>query len=253
MDLSGKVVIVTGGCRGVGRGISSRFLEAGANVVICCRNEPAELPAAGERTAVFVQADVRRIDQIDTVIDATLARFGRLDVLVNNAGGSPMVKAADASPRFSEAIISLNLIAPLNFSRSAHAVMQTQEEGGCIVNIGSASGRRPSPGTAAYGAAKAGLHNLTATLAMEWAPEVRVNCIAIGPVRTEYTEESWGGEAGLAEVAAVIPLGRLAEPKDVADLCLFLVSPAARYITGATIDLQGGGEWVSYLREQGPL
>lgn len=164
-----------------------------------------------------------------------------------------MVVAADVSPRFSEAIITLNLIAPLHFSQKANAVMREQESGGCIINIGSTSGQRPSPGTAAYGAAKAGLHNLTASLAMEWAPTVRVNCIAIGPVRTEYTEDQWGGEEGLAEVASVIPLGRLATPEDVAELCLFLTSPGSYYMTGTTVNLQGGGEWISYLQDRGPL
>jgi NAD(P)-dependent dehydrogenase (short-subunit alcohol dehydrogenase family) len=111
-------------------------------------------------------ADVRDVDQIDGVIASTTERFGRLDVLVNNAGGSPPAEAATASPRFSEAIIRLNLIAPLHFAQRANAVMQGQKEGGTIINIASVSAIRPSPGTAAYAAAKAGLLNLTQTLAV---------------------------------------------------------------------------------------
>src|SRR5688572_29285972 len=134
-DLSGKVVIVTGGTQGVGRGIALRFLELGAHVVVCSRREPERLPASGGASALFVATDVREVEQIDRVIGLTLERFGRIDVLVNNAGGSPPADAATASPRFSAAIVSLNLLAPLNFSQRANAVMQRQESGGAIVNI----------------------------------------------------------------------------------------------------------------------
>ena len=118
---------------------------------------------------------------MDRVVARAMDEYGRLDVLVNNAGGSPPVDAATASPRFSTSIIALNLVAPLVFSQRVNAVMQKQAEGGSIVNIASVSGLRPSPGTAAYGAAKAGLLNLTESLAVEWAPKVRVNAIAAGP------------------------------------------------------------------------
>jgi NAD(P)-dependent dehydrogenase (short-subunit alcohol dehydrogenase family) len=115
------------------------------------------------------------------------------------------------------------------------------------VNIASVSGLRPSPGTAAYGAAKAGLLNLTESLAVEWAPKVRVNAIAAGPLLTEKSALHYGDGEGLARVAATIPMGRLGEPEDVADLCLFLVSPRAKYVTGATILLHGGGERPAFL------
>ena len=147
LDFSGRVVIVTGGSRGVGRGITSRFLEAGADVVICARNAPEEPVEAAGRKAHFETADVREVGDIDRVVSATTDRFGRLDVLVNNAGGAPAVDAASVSPRFSEAIIRLNLIAPLNFAQRANAVMQQQEDGGSIVSIASVSALRPSPGT----------------------------------------------------------------------------------------------------------
>ena len=184
LEMSGKVVIVTGGSQGVGRGITDRFLEAGAEVVICDIREPEELPSAGGRQAVFTLADVRDVEQIDAVVDLATERFGRLDVLVNNAGGAPAADAATASPRFSEAIIRLNLIAPLNFAQKANAAMQQQEEGGVIISIASVSALRPSPGTAAYGAAKAGILSLTQSLAVEWGPKVRVNAIAAGLILT---------------------------------------------------------------------
>jgi NAD(P)-dependent dehydrogenase (short-subunit alcohol dehydrogenase family) len=247
LDMSGKVVIVTGGCRGVGRGVAERFLAAGADVVICCRHEPEALPRGGDRDAVFVAADVREADQIERVVSATTERFGRIDTLVNNAGGSPPAESASASVGFSTAIITLNLIAPLLFAQRANAVMQQQAEGGTIVNIASVSGARPSPGTAAYGAAKAGLINLSATLAVEYAPKVRVNAIAAGLIRTEQSYLFYGDDEGIAAVAATVPLGRLGEPADVGDVCLFLASPLARYVSGASILLHGGGERPAFL------
>jgi NAD(P)-dependent dehydrogenase (short-subunit alcohol dehydrogenase family) len=247
LDLGGRVVIVTGGTRGVGRGITTRFLDAGADVVVCGRNAPEAPVAAGGREAFFVEADVREIEQIERVVAATMERFGRLDVLVNNAGGAPAVDAATVSPRFSESIIRLNLIAPLHFSQRANAVMQQQPEGGSIVYITSVSAMRPSPGTAAYGAAKAGLVSLASSLAVEWAPKVRVNCLAAGLVKTELSHLHYGDEAGLARTAATIPLGRLAEPRDIGDGCLFLASSLARYVSGATLLMHGGGERPAFL------
>jgi NAD(P)-dependent dehydrogenase (short-subunit alcohol dehydrogenase family) len=247
LDFTGKVAIVTGGCRGVGRGIAERFLAAGADVVICCRHEPEELPTAGGRTAAFVAADVRDPDQIDTVVAFTVERFGRLDVLVNNAGGAPPSDTATVSPRFTTSIVALNLIAPFVFAQRAYAVMKDQSDGGVIVNIASVSGIRPSPSAAAYGAAKAGLINLTQTLGLEFAPEVRVVCVTVGLVRTEQSHLFYGDESGVAAVGATVPLGRMADPGDVGDVCLLLASPLARYVTGEHVVLHGGGEWPAYL------
>ncbi len=241
-DLSGRVVIVTGGARGIGRGITEAFLSAGADVTICGRSDPESLPSADGRTAVFVAADVREPDDVERVVADTVRRGGRLDVLVNNAGGSPPADSATASPRFSRAIIDLNLIAPLVFSQQANAVMQTQADGGCIVNIASVSGIRPNPGSAAYGAAKAGLLNLTATLAVDFAPRVRVNAVTAGLILTEQAHLFYGDEEGIAAVSATVPLGRMGTPDDIAGVCLFLASPLAAYVSGANILVHGGGE-----------
>jgi NAD(P)-dependent dehydrogenase (short-subunit alcohol dehydrogenase family) len=238
LDFHGKTVIVTGGCRGVGRGIAQRFGDAGANVVICCRHEPETVPG----DAAFIAADVRDADEIEKVVEFTLARFGAIDVLVNNAGGSPPADTATASPKFSRAIIDLNLVAPLLFSQRVYGVMREQPDGGAIVNIASVSGVRPSPTTAAYGAAKAGLINLTETLAVEFAPEVRVNTVTVGLVVTEQAHLFYGDDDGIAAVGATVPLGRMADPGDVADVCLFLASPLARYVSGANVLVHGGGE-----------
>jgi NAD(P)-dependent dehydrogenase (short-subunit alcohol dehydrogenase family) len=246
-DLSGQVVIVTGGGKGVGRGISTRFLEAGADVVICGRSELDSPVEAGGRKAHFRQADVRDVEQVGAVVEYAKRELGRLDVLVNNAGGAPEADAATVSPRFSEAILRLNLIAPLNFAQAANAVMQEQQEGGCIINIASVSGVRPSPGTAAYGAAKAGLLSLTTSLAVEWAPKVRVNAVTAGMIRTEQSHLHYGDEAGIAAVGATVPLGRIGEPEDVGDACLYLASPLSRYMSGANLLLHGGGEKPAFL------
>lgn len=245
--MASRTVVVTGGGRGVGRGISESFLAAGAEVVICGRSEPEHPPEVEGRRASFVSADVRELEQIDAVVRFALERTGRLDVLVNNAGGAPAADAATASPRFSEAILRLNLIAPLHFAQKANAVMQDQPEGGVIINIASVSGIRPSPGTAAYGAAKAGLLSLTQTLAVEWAPKVRVVAVTAGMIRTEQSELHYGDEAGIEAVGATVPLGRMGEPGDVGDACLFLASPLARYVSGVSLVVHGGGEQPAFL------
>ncbi|MCZ6830765.1 MAG: SDR family oxidoreductase [Gammaproteobacteria bacterium] len=247
VDLSGKVAIVTGGGKGVGKGISERLLEAGAQVVICGRTKPEQLPMGGDREAIFTRCDVRDVEQVQACVEFTVNRCGRLDILVNNAGGAPSAEAATVSPRFSEAIIRLNLIAPLNFAQAANTVMQSQDEGGCIINIASVSTIRPSPGTAAYGAAKAGLVNLGTSLAVEWAPKVRINAIICGLTETEQSHLHYGDEEGLAAVGRTIPLGRMAIPRDIGDSCLFLASPLASYISGASIAVHGGGEVPVFL------
>jgi len=246
-DFSERVVVVTGGSRGVGAGIVAAFADTGAHVVTCGRHE------ASVEGAVFTEADVRKPADAERVIAKAVEQFGRLDVLVNNAGGAPHAAAADMSPRFVEAVIGLNLLAPLWCAQSAHKVMVLQEDGGSIVNISSVSGVRPSPGASAYGAAKAGLINLTQTLAVEWAPEVRVNCVTAGLLDTGAGEEFYGGPEGLERVAATVPLGRMGVPEDVAGACLFLASDAASYVSGANLVLHGGGEWPAFLRAaEGP-
>jgi NAD(P)-dependent dehydrogenase (short-subunit alcohol dehydrogenase family) len=243
LDFSGRVALVTGGARGVGRGITQRFLDAGAQVIICGRNEPDSLPAG----VTFVTADVRDPDQVDALLASIVASHGRHDVAVNNAGGAPYADAATASPRFSDKIVGLNLMSVIHVSKAANAVMQAQDGGGSIVNITSVSGRRPSPGTAAYGAAKAGVEHFTVSVAVEWAPKVRVNCVTAGLIVTEGGDEHYGGPEGMARVAATIPLGRMGTPNDVGDVCLFLCSPLASYITGTSILMHGGGEKPAFL------
>lgn len=243
IDYSGRVVLVTGGARGVGRGIVRRFLDAGATVVICGRNAPEALP---ERCH-FIACDVRDAEAVGVMVDEIGARFGRLDVLVNNAGGSPNAEAATASPRFSESIIRLNLLAPLNVAQAANRLMQQQPDGGVQIFVASVGAHRPSPGTAAYGAAKAGVLSLVSSLAIEWAPKVRVMAVSPGLVKTEQSHLHYGDDVGIASVAATIPARRLAEPEDIGNACVFLASPLAAYASGTHLLLHGGGEAPAFL------
>jgi len=247
-----RVVLVTGGTKGIGREIAQAFLAEGCEVVVCARNAPAELPAAAGRQARFLPCDVREAEALKALVAQVVQAYGRLDVLVNNAGGAPMAAAATASPRFHEGVLRLNLLGPLHAAQAANAQMQQQAEGGVIVFIGSISGLRPSPGTAAYGAAKAAVVSLVSSLAVEWAPKVRVVAVSPGLVRTEQSHLHYGNEEGIAAVAATIPAGRLATGADVANACVWVASPQASYFSGGNLLLHGGGEKPAFLSAAQP-
>jgi NAD(P)-dependent dehydrogenase (short-subunit alcohol dehydrogenase family) len=244
-----RVVIVTGGSQGVGLGIARTFLRDGAAVTTCARTEFDVPPAAEDdeqrERCLHIAADVRKPDDVERVVAETVSRFGRLDVLVNNAGGQPPVDISTVSPRFIQAIIDLNLTAPIVAAQQANRVMQQQPEGGAIINISSQASMPGSGGSslAPYGAAKAGLNHVTRSLANAFGPKVRVNCISLGWVVTEamadllLPEDRSEWEATVAR----IPLGRMGTPDEIGGLCLFLASPAAGYVTGATLWADGGG------------
>jgi NAD(P)-dependent dehydrogenase (short-subunit alcohol dehydrogenase family) len=247
IDYEGTVVLVTGGTRGVGRGIAQRFADLNATVVVSARKEVDDLPDGWK----FFPADLREGDAAWAMIDSVVAQLGRVDVLVNNAGGAPPADTTSAPPRFSERVLALNLLAAVYCSQRANHWMQ-EGDGGSIVNISSVSGLRPSPTSAVYSAAKAGLVNFTMTTAMEWAPKVRVNCVSVGLIRTEQAHLYYGDEDGIARVSATIPMGRMAVPSDVGDVCLFLGSPLAAYVSGANLLVHGGGEPPPYLDAAAP-
>ncbi len=241
-ELRGKVALVTGGTRGLGRVVAERLAGAGCRVFVCGRNAPDALPS----DIAFRAADIRDPMQAEALVDGIAAECGRFDILVNNAGGSPPCPAEKASPGFVDAILKLNLSAPLYLAQASYRHMSGR--GGSIVNIASVSGIRPSPGTAVYGAAKAGLLNLTRSLAQEWgSAAIRVNAIIVGLAKTETAEATYGDEDAQARVAASLPLGRMCEGGDVADAVAYLVSPLARYVSGAQLNVDGGGERPYFL------
>ncbi|MFF4734332.1 SDR family oxidoreductase [Streptomyces sp. NPDC001262] len=245
--LEGRVAVVTGGTRGVGAGIARAFLRAGAEVVVCARRPPAEPVAAAGRTARFIPVDVRQPEAVEAMFERIAEASGRVDVVVNNAGGTPFRPLGEAGAAAHARIVELNLVAPLTVSLAAHRILREQPTGGSVVMIGSVSGTRPSPGTAAYGAAKAGLEHLARTMAVEWAPAVRVNTLVLGMVRTESAHLHYGDEDGIAAVARTVPAGRLAEPDEVGEAAVFLASDRAAYITGASLLVHGGGERPAFL------
>lgn len=236
-QLSGRTVVVTGGTRGVGAGIAKAFVEAGAQVVACARRAP-EVPVEGVE---FASVDLRD----PPAVRDFFAALPRLDVLVNNAGGGPYRLLADADAERHARVLELNLVAPLTASLAAYEHLRRAK--GSVVMIGSVSGSRPSPGSAAYGAAKAGLDHLARSMAVEWAPQVRVNTLVVGMVRTELAHLHYGGEDGIEAVAGTVPLGRLATPADVGAAAVFLASDAAAYISGASLLVHGGGERPAFL------
>ena len=246
-DFSGQTVLVTGGAGHIGRAICEHFLRAGANVVACGRREPADPIATEGRGAQFICADVRDSAATERLVATVTEEFGGLDILVNNAGGGPPVEAASASPSLTEKIVALNLVAPLVLAQQAHAALGQGARPGVVINVASVSGVRPSPGSAAYGAAKAGLVSATQSLAIEWGPDIRVNAIVVGLVHNEAGHEHYGGEAGFKKVADMLPLKRMAEPADIARSVLMLCSDDASYISGASLEVHGGGEVPVFL------
>jgi 7-alpha-hydroxysteroid dehydrogenase len=239
--------VVTGSGQGIGRGIAVALAEAGADLVVTARRaedlrETAELVAAAGRRAVVVAGDIRDPGMHDRLGDAALDTFGRLDVWVNNVGGSDEKATrllVDTPEDVWRSQLELNLTSGFLGAKAAAARMA---HGGCIVNIASGAGMRGSPRTGPYAAAKAGLLNLTQTLALELAPRVRVNAVSPGQVPTEAFRQVLGmeGDDKLAELAAATPLGRLGTPEDIGAAVVYLASPAGSWVTGENLLVAGG-------------
>lgn len=243
---SNTSAIVTGGTRGIGRGIVTAFHNAGYNVLVCARREPEEPLVDGDREALFMTADVRDPEHVEAVIARANEEFGRLDVLINNAGGTPVADVTTASPRFHRSIVDLNMLAPLTFSVAANRVMQEQEQGGSIVFISSVAAMFPEAEAVSYAAAKAGLDALSIGLSKALAPKVRVNTVTVGLVATPDSAQFYTDNADV-NVASRIPMQRMGTPEDVANACLLLCdSERAAFITGANLACHGGRQtpWV---------
>lgn len=240
--MDGKVALVTGGSRGIGRGIAAAFVEAGARVMITSRSAEACAATAKELgpAADFEAGHVARPDDAERVIDATLARLGRIDVLVNNAATNPYAgPMIDVDRARWDKTFEINLTAPMFWTQSVWR-RTMKEYGGAIVNISSVGGLATSPVLGVYDVTKAALIHMTKQLAAELAPKVRVNCLAPGLVKTDFARALWDGGRG-EKVAKAYPLHRLGEPEDVAGAALFLAADTGRWITGQTWALDGGG------------
>jgi 7-alpha-hydroxysteroid dehydrogenase len=247
--LDDKVAVVTGAGRGIGAGVARAFAEAGAHVVCAARTpeqieETAAAVRALGRRALAVPCDVMERAQLERLVDAALAEFGRLDVLVNNAGGWPPKAALRTSERDFEAAFRFNVTSAFLLTR--FAVPHLAKGGaGAVVNVSSAAGRLAQPGFAAYGTAKAALSFLTRNLAAEFAPKVRVNAIAVGSVETSALEGILDGELR-RRMEEATPMGRIGGVEDVAACALYLASPAAGWVTGKVFEVDGGIEATNF-------
>ncbi len=246
-NFQGQVVVVTGGTKGIGKVIAENFLRVGAEVVVCARNAPEDPVAYDDRQAKFITCDVRDHEQIKAVIALCDEEYGKLDVLVNNAGGAPPADSLTASERFTRSVIDLNLVSPILFSQEAANLIRKSSGTGVILNISSVSGMRANPLGVAYGAAKAGVINATETLALEWGPDIRVISITAGLILTEESRHFYGDDESVAKIAATLPMQRLGSPQDVANACLFAASDKAEWMSGSNIVLHGGGDKPTYL------
>jgi len=247
--LTDRVAVVTGAGRGIGEGIALAYAEAGAHVVCAARSRDAiEATAEGVRSrgrrALAMPCDVMERAQLEALVQAALAEFGRIDVLVNNAGGWPPKPALRTSEKDFEAAFRFNVTSAFLLTRFAAPALAERGEG-AIVNISSAAGRLAQPGFAAYGTAKAALSFLTRNLAAEFAPKVRVNAIAVGSVETQALGSILNPELR-RRMEEATPMGRIGRVEDIAACALYLASPAAGWVTGKVFEVDGGTEATNF-------
>ncbi|HEY8517001.1 MAG TPA: glucose 1-dehydrogenase [Candidatus Binatia bacterium] len=241
--LDGKVALITGAGRGIGQAIARAFAECGADVVCAARSRD-EIEATAERARAFgrralaVTCDVNERPQLENLVAETLREMGRVDVLVNNAGGWPPRPVLQTSERYFEQALRFNVTSAFLLSRFVLPHM-LEGDGGAIVNVSSAAGRLPMSGFVAYGTAKAALSFMTKELAIELAPKVRVNAIAVGSVETSALTPFLNDELR-AKMESLTPMRRLGTVEDIALAALYLASPAGSYLTGKVLEVDGG-------------
>ncbi len=244
--LDGKVAIVTGAGRGIGAEIARTFAAAGADVLLAARTKEqldavaSDVRAAG-RTAVVVPCDVNELDTLDDIVQRAAGELGRVDVVVNNAGGTMPRPFLDTSAGYLERSFHFNVTTAFALTKAATPHLLASG-GGAVVNISSAIGRLRDRGFVAYGTAKGALSHMTRLLAADLAPRVRVNAIAVGSVATSALEVVLDNDAIHDEMVRRTPLRRLGEPRDIALCALYLASPAASFVTGKIFEIDGGLE-----------
>lgn len=244
LDMSGKVVVVTGGSRGIGRAVAQGFAEAGADVVIAsrklenCQSSATEIERSTGRRVVPVGCHVGRWDDADMLVDTVYDTFGRCDVLINNAGMSPVYDdLTSVTQELYDKVHAVNARGPFRLA-TLFGTRMADADGGSIINVTTAGTLRPDTADLPYAMAKAGLNALTLALAGAWAPKVRANLVMPGAFDTDISK-SWGPDAQAA-AAAMNPMKRIGVPGDMVGLCVFLASDAAGYINGAQILVDGG-------------
>jgi NAD(P)-dependent dehydrogenase (short-subunit alcohol dehydrogenase family) len=247
--MDGRVAVVTGGGTGIGLAIARQLAGAGAHVVVVGRraeklDEAVALIAADGSSAAARAANVRDADAVEALVDAVVAEHGRIDVVVNNAGGQFLAPVLETSVNGWRAVIDLNLNGTFNMVHAAGRHMVGAGRG-AILNIVTAASLKAAPGRAHSAAARSGVMSLTRSVAAEWGPSgVRVNALAPGPVRTDALFAELGGDDVArreAELAALVPMGRMGSPEEVAGIAHFLVSDAAAFISGEVLAVDGGG------------
>jgi 7-alpha-hydroxysteroid dehydrogenase len=242
--LNGQVALITGGGRGIGAACALAYAEAGADIVIGARSA-AQLEATAKkiralgRRVLTVESDVLVAADLEKLVNAALAEFGRINILVNNAGGSPPKPALATTVEEFEHALRFNVTTAFAMTRLVVPKMVETAGGGCIVNISSVAGRETSPGFVAYGTAKAAMSFMTRELAQDFAPKVRVNAIAVGSTQTEAlnTVLTPAIEKTMVDLT---PMARLGTVEDIAACALYLASPAASYVTGEVVGVNGG-------------
>lgn len=251
MRFAGKVVVITGAAQGIGRATAERFLSEGARVVIAdiaAERLEATAREIGAPDAVLpVLTDVSRKDQVDALVAQAAAAFGRVDVMVNNAGIAPVMEFLDVTEEVYDRVLGVNLKGAFLGTQAAARQMIAQGEGGVIINMSSINSGLANPNVATYAISKGGMNQITSTAAVAFAPHgIRVCGVGPGTISTEIIKGAFTERAGMDAILARTPLGRLGKPAEIAGVVAFLASDDASYITGETIYPDGGRRVLNY-------